>query len=304
MSTEIQKQWVDQFNALLDIQPQQMVSKLLTTVSAEFGVEAETAWYNRVGIATGQQRTDRYADAPNNPKTRQRRGVTPTTYDVGEIYDKIDSLRMLSDPGSEDMEAMRAYCARQIDATIAAAAVGTALTRNADNTSSNDAFDTSTKRVAVNVVNKGDTPANSGMNIGKLRKGLEILAAAEIDPDTDEIYCVLGQQQVGDLLEETKVGSADYNGLMPLMTGQVGRFMGVNFVRYTGLAVPVSNQRQCLLYTKKAIKAVFTTPQPIIGDMWERPDKAGKPWYGYAKTDVGAVRRHDEGVVDILCLES
>jgi hypothetical protein len=301
--SQIQTLWVEQFNSNLDITPQQLTSKLLGTVTTKFNVNAETAWYDTTGVAEGEDDPARYADAPNNVKSRERRGLVPRKSHTGEVYDTLDQLRMLADPTNEDMVAMRAYCARKIDFRISRAAVGLALTRDSQGETSNVAFDTATKRVAVNVMNKGESPANTGLNVGKIAKGLELLSGAEIEPSTDEIWCVIGNQQANDLIQEVKVGSSDYNSLMPMMTGQIGRYMGVNFIRYGNLQVPVTNQRQCLMYTTRAIVAGFLGSQPIEGKMWKRSDLADEPWYGYAKTEVGAVRRHDVGVVDILCLE-
>jgi len=153
------------------------------------------------------------------------------------------------------------------------------------------------------VMNKGETPANTGLNIGKLARAQKVLADAEIDPESDELVCVLGPQQVADLLEETKVGSSDYNNLLPLTTGRLGTFMGMTFVRSGLLPLPAASQRGVLVYSRRALVYGYVGASPVSAYMTMRSDLAGNPPYAYAKIDGGAVRRHDEGVVQILCLE-
>lgn len=300
---EIQRFWIEAYNSNLEIQPQQMTSKLLSTVRVEPNINAETHWLDRVGTIGGQKRTTRFAPAPNNRADTQRRGIVPGIEDTGHIFDRIDELRQLTDPSSEIVLAQRAYLGREIDRIIIAAATGGALFRNIDKTVGSAAFDTATRRVAVDIMNKGDTPANTGLNIGKLVRAQTILADSEIDPESDELVCVLGARQVADLLEETKVGSSDYNNLLPLTTGRMGTFLGMSFVRSSLLPVPVANQRGVLVYSKRALVYGHVGPATTSGYMTMRSDIAGNPPYAYAKIDGGAVRRHDEGVVQILCLE-
>jgi hypothetical protein len=84
------------------------------------------------------------------------------------------------------------------------------------------------------------------------------------------------------------------------VNGQLDTFMGFKFVR-TQLCPKTSTTRTCVAFVKDAI--VLGVTRDMYNRIAERNDMHDA-WETYAATDIGAVRRFDEGVVAVDYTES
>jgi hypothetical protein len=101
-------------------------------------------------------------------------------------------------------------------------------------------------------------------------------------------------------LGTTQVGSYDFNSVKSLVNGQLNTFMGFTFVR-TQITRKVSTTRSCIAFHKDAL--VLGITRDMYNRIAQRRDMHDA-WETYCATDIGAVRRWDEGIVQIDYTES
>jgi hypothetical protein len=105
MSTEVNKAFVQQFADNIIHLAQQKGSKLMPAVMNK-RVVGKYAHFDRLGATTAQKRTSRHADTPLVDTPHSRRRVSMDDYEVADLIDSQDELRMLIDPRSPYAEAM------------------------------------------------------------------------------------------------------------------------------------------------------------------------------------------------------
>ena len=97
MSTQITTAMRNQFSEDVYHLAQQKVSRLMPTVSVE-DQKAEFEFYDQLGTVTPVERTSRHADTPFTEVPHARRRVGLRDWELGEIIDSQDKLRMAFDP--------------------------------------------------------------------------------------------------------------------------------------------------------------------------------------------------------------
>lgn len=284
MSTEVSNAFVQQFSGNVIHLAQQKGSKLLSTVRNK-QVVGKYAHFDRIGATVAQKRTSRHQDSVIVDTPHSRRRVSMNDYEVGDLIDSEDEVRMLIDPSSEYAKAMSMSLGRSIDDEIIAAAVGNAVSIDSSDSSSNVAV--------AHTIDEDFNTANSDIIVEKVIEAKRILLANEVDPEED-FYFVLDSTALHNLLNETKVGSGDYNALLPLMDGKLAKFMGFNFILSERLTDSSEGFKQCLAYAGSGIGlAVGKEPYVSID---KRVDK-GNSKQVLAKMTVGATRIEEEKVV-------
>ena len=286
MSTQITTAFVNQYNANCKLILQQLEARFRDKVTIE-ALNGEKGFFDYVGKVTPTQRTSRHGDTVYSDTPHSRRMITAVPYDVADLIDKPDDVRTLIDPTNKYLEAFRAGFARLIDAQIIAAARGTAYT-GANGTTAVSL--PSTQKVAAEA---------KGMTVEKLTSALEIFNRNDVPGDAEK-WCAVGYKQISDLLKETKIGSADYNLVRPLVEGKVTRFMGFNFVHTEQLPV-ASNVRYCIAWIKPAITLAIN--YDIMARVTEMPTKNYSVQV-FMSMMFGASRMEEEGVVEIACSEA
>lgn len=283
--TEAQKrQYSDGF-----IQVMQQKQTLLEKTAAETksGPGGKAYAFDRVGKAVSRKRTSRHSDTYNYDTPHSRRWATPATYDWGDLIDTNDKLRTLTDPQGAYIQAGVSALNRDKDDVIIAALRGTATTGE-------DAATSVTLPTAQKVAVGG-----SGLTPEKILAALELLNAADADPDEQKIL-VIGAKQVTNLLQEVELTSGDYVLLKPLMDGKVVRWGGFDIIMSNRLYV-ASSVRYCLAYLKNRAFG-YLLGQDIMTKAETRADKSFSVQC-FASMDCGAVRLEEEAVIEIACQE-
>ena len=128
--------------------------------------------------------------------------------------------------------------------------------------------------------------------------------AAEVDLDTDELWCPLTASQHDNLLNEIQVISSDFNGADKpvLKDGKVDRFLGINFVHCERLLLNGSGQRRVPLYAKSGMH--LGVWEDIKTSVTTREDLEGDPIQVSASGVFGSTRVEEKKVVEIVCAES
>lgn len=289
MSFEITTAFVQQYATNVALLLQQRGSKLrdCCTVGSYTGKAAKAV--EQIGAVTAQVRTSRHSDTPLISTPHDARWVFPTDFELADLIDDQDKLRMLIDPTSS-YAINQAYAhGRSLDDLIISAALGDA--RTGENGTTTTGFATATQQIAA---------AASGLTIAKLRTAKKIFMRNEVDMDMDELYIAVTAEQVEDLLATTEVTSSDYNTVKALVQGDIDTFMGFKFKHIERLGVDGSSARRCIAWAKSGMHVgIWNDINTRIG---ERPDKSYSTQV-YTKSTFGATRVEEKKVVEILCTE-
>ena len=293
MSDQIDVAFVQQFKDNLFHLAQQRGSRLAGTVVTEM-VVGKYAHFERLGATVAQKRTSRHADTPLVDTPHSRRRVILEDYEVADLIDKQDEIRLLIDPKSAYAQAMGMALGRQLDDIIIAAIEGNARAIDSSDSSSNVAVP------ASNIVDEDFVAANSDVTIEKLIEAKRIMMSDEVDPEDDKFF-VLDSNSLGALLNETEIQSADFNTVKALVQGQIDTFMGFKFIHSERLLSNSEGFKNCLAYVRPAVR--LGMGEDIKVRIAERPDKAFATQV-YASLTAGAVRVEEAGVVIVQAFRS
>jgi hypothetical protein len=185
---------------------------------------------------------------------------------------------------------------RQFDDVVIAAARGNVMTGKAGTT-------------AVALPNDQKIAhASTGMTLTKLLATLDILDGADNLDDAqegDRVF-VWTVKQRSQLLNTTEVKSADFNTVKALAEGKIDTFMGFKFkivkrlplVNVGTTEAPVM-VRFCMAWQRGAVQATrYMKPSSITVR-----DDLRNALQIYDTGLIGGARLHDEGVVEIACVE-
>ena len=288
MSNEILDWSFIDYKSTVDHLLQQKGSKFRMSVTNESFSGKSGVPLNQVGAVTAQKKTTRHADTPLIETPHDRRWVYPTDYEWADLIDDQDKLRTIADPTSPYAINGAYALGRAMDDEIIAAFTGTAKTGEDGGTST--------------ALPAGQTAATTagGMTIAKLREAMQLLIAAEVDVDNEELYCAIGAQQHDDLLGETQAISLDYTNKPVLVDGRIRSFMGFNFIDSQRLALS-GTDRTSVCWAKSGVSlGVWNDTEVRIT---ERDDKSYATQV-YVKGTFGATRLEEKKIVAITCSEA
>ena len=295
MSIQITTAFVQQYRSNVEFLLQQRGSKLRGAVRME-SQNAEFQFFDRIGATTAQEVTTRHSDTPLISTPHDRRRVSMRDFDWADLIDRPDMLRTLIDPTSPyAVNAMWAI-GRKIDDVLIEAAKADA---QSGKTGSTTVTFPAGQTIAIDYVETGGA-ANSNLTIGKLRRAREVFLAAEIDSDA-ELFMAITANQAHALLAETVVGSADFNAVKPLVTGDVTKFMGFNFIMTERLLSPATDQRSVLAWERNGL--LLAMADDITVDIGPRRDKRNATQV-YVSASFNATRMEELRVLEILCDET
>lgn len=296
MSSQLPVLYVQQFSTNIQTLVQQKGSRLRKTVSNGSYVGAQASPVDQVGAINALKVVTRYSPMGRVDATLDRRWVFPVDYELPQLVDSFEKLRLLIDPMSIYVTNAMYAMGRAQDDEIIAAFHGTAKT------GTNGATSTTLPSGQVVSVLQGSATA-SGLNVPKLREGKRILMANEVDIDNDEIWLALKAKQHDNLLAEAQVVSTDFNDKPVLVDGKVVRFLGVNFVHTERLLPGTDDQSGTSdaipMYAKSGMH--FGEWDAISASIDRRTDLSGLPWQAYCKGTFGATRLEEKKMVKIWC---
>lgn len=294
MSNQVNVAFVQQFADNLIRLAQQKGSRLIGTVMVK-KVTGKYHHFDRLGATTASLRTTRHGDTPlvNTPHSRRR--VILADYEVADLIDSQDEIRMLIDPKSAYATNMADALGRSLDDIIITAATGNATAVDSADAGSNVAF------AAGMIVDEDFGAANSNLTFEKLNEAKRLLRANDIDPD-EPLYCVVNASALHSLLSESEVQSIDTNTVRALVNGDLDTFMGFKFVHSERLsgAGTEGDPTLVLCYAKSAIGVGMG--EDIKVRMSERDDKSYATQV-YASMTAGAVRIEEEKIASIQCVQ-
>lgn len=296
MSANIDTHRVQEFANTVQLLLQQKGSKLKQAVMSGRHIGKQASPVDQIDAIAAQKVTGRFQAIGRVDAEFDRRWVFPVDYDLNQLLDSFDQLRLLNDPRSSYVQNAVFAMGRAMDDEIIAAFFGTAKTGEAAGTSTS--YDTG-NTVAVDT----GAAAATGLNVPKLRAAKKILMANQVDLESDPIYCVITAEQHDDLLAEVQIISSDFNGAdrPVLMDGRVQRFLGINFIHCERIGVDASSYRRCPVFAKSGM--YLGTWNELHTDVSQRKDLTGHPWQAYLYATFGATRLDEKKVCEIKCSE-
>lgn len=297
MSVNAPTLYVQEFASTIELLSQQKQSRLMQAVTVgggHFGEQASPV--DQIGLIEVTENATRFEPMPRTDAPFDRRWVFPTNWDLNQLLDKNDLLRMMTDPKNAMAMSAVAGMNRRRDRTIIDGLNGTNFTGRAGTTA---VTFPANQVVGVNV---GGTA--SRLNVAKLRQGLETLMTRDVDVDGEELFCVLDARAHASLLTEVQITSSDFNAgadVPVLRDGRIARFMGFNFIHcerlteFNGTDDQGGTSTPCFMFAKSG--AYFGGWQDIKVDVTERKDVRGLPWQLYIAATFGATRLEEAKVV-------
>jgi hypothetical protein len=307
MSVNIPTHYVQQYSTNLQLLLQQKGSKLRDTVTVGSGyVGKQASPVDQVGSIAAQKVMSRFAAMGRVDAPTDRRWVFPVDYDLPQLIDNFDKLRLLTDPQSTYVTNAVYAMGRAIDDEIIAAYFGDAKT--GENGGTTTSFGTTVTTSGGQNVSVGVGGTTSGLNVAKLREGKRRLMANEVDLDSDPLMCPVTATQHDNLLNEVQVVSGDFGwkDAPVLLDGKLDRFLGINFKHCerltTGTDDAAGTSRAIPLYAKSGMHLAIWGD--IQNDIRQRGDLQGLPYQLYSMGTFGATRLEERKIVRIWCRES
>lgn len=218
MNSQIETWRVQQYAANVYREAQQKGSRLAKLLRQE-SFKGKAEFFDRIGLATAQQKVGRNVDTPNLNIDHSRRMLVSSTYEWGTLVDPTDKLENIHMPESIYAQAARDGLGRKMDDVVIAGLLGSAYSGESGST-------------AVSLGNAQKVTAVSGAalaypNVAFLRKIKRKFDEAEVEGSR---YIVCLADMLEALLATTEVGSQDYNSVKALVQGEIDTFMGFKFI--------------------------------------------------------------------------
>lgn len=305
MSANLPTLFSQQYSTNVQLLSQQRLSKFQMAVSVDSGYRGkQVSPVDQVGAVAMQPVTSRFQTKTRTDAVVDRRWVVPSSFDLQQLEDSFDKLKMISDIRSAYVQNTIAAANRQKDDLIIDAFFGTSLTGETGGTSTT--FPTST---STNVVSVSEGATTSNISVAKLKKGIELLLTNDVDLDLEEVYCAIGPKQNTALLNEIEIIGNDFRPAeRPQVDakGRVVEFMGIRFLHTTRLDTGTDDaagtSRAVPLWCKSGMHlGLWQDNQYRVR---QAEEFKGNPWEVYAYMTAGATRIDEDKVIRIWARES
>jgi hypothetical protein len=227
MSNQVDKAFVDEFNAGFMHLSQQMESRFSGKVREE-SQSSESQFWDQLKATTVQKKSGRHSDTPLIHTQHDRRRCTLEDYEWADLVDNVDKIRMITDPAGDYLKAAVAAMNRAKDDEVILAHGATAYTGKKGAT----AVELPQANVLVACKADGTSSAPEYLNEITLRRAAEFFDSKEAANDGESKYIAVDSQNLYQgLLAEEEIRSADYNAIKALVRGEINSFMGFEFIR-------------------------------------------------------------------------
>ena len=265
----------------------------------------EASYTGKSGVAVDQygavemlEVTSRFAPMGRVDAATDRRWVYPIDYDLPQMVDTFDKLRMMIDPQSPLAQAAVKAAGRRIDETVFDAFFADAKTGVAGGTT--ESFDTTNHRVDAAI----GAAADSGLNVDKIIEAIRLLEVNDVDTEMEMPIMAITPTQHANLKRQTQVINSDYftKGGGPVLAadGRITEFAGVRIV-VSRLVPANASYRLCPMWVPSGMHLGVWSDVKARVD--ERPDIAGVPYQLYTTLSIGATRLEAGRVIQIECTE-
>lgn len=299
MSTEITTLQKQTYQDGLEMLAQQMPCKLHNAVRLEKETGKRVS-FPQFGAVGAREKTTRHSDTQYVNTPHRRRWVSMKDFELADLLDVQDLLRVVVNPGSDYSKAFVAALNRARDQNIVEAALGTAYTGE-------DGNSTVSLPAGQQIADGG-----TGFTLDKVRTAMQKLKSGNAVDGSEEMFVAWTSAQESEFINTTEVKSIDYNNQRVLVSGGLdGRFFGFTYIRLedwtdeNGTTVRIipkaGSTRSCVAWVKSGLlHNIPLAPQTKIDQL---PGKS-YAWQFYAAATYGSTRMQESKVVQIDVLES
>ena len=291
MSANLPTHYVQQYSTNISLLLQQKGSKLRDTVTTGTHTGKQASPVDQFGAIEMQAVSSRFAPMGRVDAPTDRRWVFPSDYDLPQLIDEFDKLRMLTDPSSSYVQNAVMAAGRQFDRLLCSAFTGTAKT--------GEAGGTSTSFTAANEVDVAVGGANSKLNVAKIKAVRELMMSKHIDFDMEQCYIGITAADHASLLNEIQVVSTDFNSRPVLVDGRLTQFLGFNLVHCELIETALAGTNEVTLPVWCKSGMYLGIWGDIQNSVSRRHDLQGEPWQVYTKMTAGATRLEENKVFSI-----
>ncbi len=292
MSINLTTHYVQQYSTNIQLLLQQKGSKLRNAVTVGNYVGKAASPVDQIGKIEMQSVTSRFGAMGRIDAPTDRRWVYPSDFDLPQLIDSFDKLRLITDPQSSYVQNAVMAAGRQFDRLICSAFTGTAKT--------GETGSTSTSFTAANEVDVAVGGANSKLNVAKLREAKRLMMANHIDFDVEEAYVGITAADHDSLLGDIQVVSADFNGGQAVLKdGKIMEFMGFKFIHCELIETVLAGTNEVTLPVWVKSGMHLGMWNDIENSIDQRADLQGRPWQLYTTMTAGATRLEENKVYAI-----
>lgn len=275
---------------------QQELSKLKDRVTVtEF--EGKEKVMTDLDQVTFTERQGRLTNSTPTEATGKARKITKRDFKCQVIFDRKDKdlLGNLSRPDSELIMEMKMAWQRKMDALIVEAASATVY-------GGEEPYVTaitlpSSQQVAVNYVPTG-SPANNGLTPEKIINARRIFRENHQDPNMEDIFLAMSPEDEEFLMTYIKSSGNDVWANMLAKSEETNVLFGFKKVCITQLTLNSSTDIETAIAWSKR-RGIYVAPEKMQIEIDSLPTKDHAIQIS-AYADYGAVRRYEEGVVEIF----
>lgn len=298
----VQQHHIIEFGGAVELALQQNGPILRSFVSSMPCKGEQSANINLFGTATATTRTGRKAENLDAPIERTRRWlVYNDPIQSGEYIDGMDMWRQAMDPTSSLIQAHTQAIGRGIDKKILTGLTGDAYEGKRGETA---VALPAAQKVGIQV-GSGVSPADTGLNVIKLREARKKLMKAHVDLTREEAFCAVSADEHDALFDFVEATSSDYNGWGAgenpvIRDGRLQRLMGFTLVPYEDL---LTNTGGTIRYVPAWVRSGLTLGvwSDVRPRLWNDSHRNQTPVFNI--DFVGDARRTQDGkVVEIACL--
>jgi hypothetical protein len=292
MSINIPTHFVQQYSTNIDLLLQQKGSKLRNAVTVGSYTGKAASPVDQIGAIETQPVASRFAPMGRVDAPTDRRWCYPSDYDLPQLIDSFDKLRLITDPQSAYVQNAVLAAGRRFDRLICAAFTGTAKTGVEGGTS--------TIFTAANEVDVATGGANSKLNVAKLREVKRLMMAKHVDFDMEEAFIGITAADHDALLGDIQVVSRDFNGGQAVLKdGKVMEFMGFKFIHCELIETVLAGTNEVTLPVWVKSGMHLGMWNDIQNSVAIREDLQGRPWQLYTQLTAGATRLQEDKVYAI-----
>lgn len=295
MSVNLPNIYGQQFALIIQLLLQQKDSRLRGRVSSNTYKGKQAQVVDQFAPIAMQPVTGRFAPIGRVDAAATARWVTPNDFELNQLIDSFDRLKLLVDPQSSYVLNAHHAANRTIDDIIIASFYASSLTGE---TGSTLVALPAGQQVAVTQ----GAASNTNLTVAKLRAARKLLRAAEVDLDADPVTVVVSAAQEDSLMQEAQMIDLDYTDMPVLVEGRIHRFMGMEFVHSERLPLDGTGYRRVPVFAKSGMHVGIW--EDVQTNVSRREDLSGLPWQAYVMLSVGATRLEEKKFVEIKCDEA
>jgi hypothetical protein len=290
------------FKENVDLALQQKQSRVVDTFTYQSGMTGRNArMIQLIGTSEARRNPARGGETPDIPARVEDVWMAPECLDWGQTIEKEDTIKAVIDYKGYAVQTGTSAINRGRDNICVDAFFGPRRVGQDGLTVENWAGST----IAHDYVASGGAVA-SGLTLDKIIRGVSLMSAAEVEVETDPLFCLVNNVQMENLFRMAQLQSADFRKEHRLVLDEgmkmVIEFFGVRFIRYQRLSTVTGQpaRRRVPLYAKSGMHyGAFDELETSI----ERNVQKRYRLHPYMELWAGATRSEDAKVVCIECNE-